>query len=35
LDLYGTYLSRGYAGDIEACSPACPVHRIRSGADLA
>lgn len=36
LDLYGTYLSRGYAGDIEACSPACPVHRTRrSGADLA
>lgn len=36
LDLYGTYLSRGYAGDIEACSPACPVHRVRrSGADLA
>ena len=29
LDLHGTYVSRGYTGDIEACSAQCPVHRVR------
>ena len=29
LDLYGTYVSRGYTGDIEACSARCPVNDVR------
>lgn len=29
LDLHGTYTSRGYSGDIQACGPDCTVQRWR------